>query len=45
MADNRITAVAVCNPDGTLLSNLSAKDLKVLHSHVDVMEIGLRETR
>jgi len=28
MADNRVTAVAVLNADGTLLSNLSAKDIK-----------------
>jgi len=28
MAEYKITAVAVLNPDGTLLSNLSAKDIK-----------------
>jgi len=28
MVENRITAVAVVNPDGSLLSNLSAKDIK-----------------
>jgi len=28
MVDNKITGIAVVNPDGTLLSNLSAKDIK-----------------